>query len=240
MKREVFISKFNEYFQKNESKFFSFSIEVKEFTNDLEFKEKYYERFIPFFENIGVKNKYSILDKIENNKRYDDYYEEDNPDSEFCAFICQININNLYDMIKNVENYKEYKKDIFRIEGKENKGLYDTFFATLPVDEINHPNPRKDISFDGIFDVNNNDYKYFQKWSFGFKDLKDLKNWIMTDENQERLENSNCILKKITLDEDYIINGNKQLIFQSEKILNEETIDWKEIIKYNKNIKFKK
>lgn len=243
MNRNNFTKKFNTYFQKNESNFFHFNIETKEFSDEIEFKEKLYQLFIPFFEKINIRNKYDILEKVENNKQYDAYYEEDNPDSEFCSFACKININHLYDVIKKVENYHQDKIEIFRIESKGSRGLYDTLFASLPVDEINHPNPRDDIKFKGIFDQDNNDYKYFKKWSFGFNDLSELKNWLMTEENQQKVEATGCVIKKITIDQDFVIPGNKQLIFQMEEKLSEEIIQWNQLYKEkiqklaNENIK---
>lgn len=239
MDRQNFIDTFNEYFQKNESRFFHFNIEVKNSSNELEFNENLHQLFIPFFDSINVKNKYAILNKVENNKQYDAYYEEDNPDSEYCSFTCQININNLYDIVKKSENYHQDKVDIYRIESGSNKGLYDTFFAALKVDETNHPNPREDIQFNGIFDPHNNDYKYFKKWHFGFENLQDLKNWLITDENLTKVGNSGCIIKKITVDKNYVINGYKQLIFQLDEKLSEEIIDWKEINKSTKELYLK-
>lgn len=234
MDRQNFIDKFNEYFKKNESRFFHFNIEVKEYNNELEFKENLYQLFIPFFESINIKNKYDILDKVENNKRYDEYYEEDNPDSEYCSFSCQININLLYDMIKKVEKYHQEMISIYRIESKDNKGLYDTFFASLSVDEIHHPSPRDDESFNGIFDKNNNDYKYFQKWSFGFESLKELKDWLITEENVNKLQNIGGVIKEITIDKNYVIKGNKQLIFQNNQKESEKNLPWNCLNKKNK------
>lgn len=238
MNRENFIHRFNTYFEKNDTKFFHFSIEVKEYQNHLEFNENLYQKFMPFFENMNIKNKYDILDKVENQKQYDAYYEEDNPDSEFCSFTCKININNFYDVIKKVENYPREEIDIFRIEGSNNKSLYDTFFAALPVDEIHHPNPREDPKFDGIFDKNNNDYNYYQKWKFAFSNLKELKNWIINEENKQKLEDKGCIIKKITIDKNYVIEGHKQLIFQDQEKVNETTVSWLLLEKEN-NLKLK-
>lgn len=237
MNRKLFISKFNEHFKENENNFFNFSIETKDFSSDLEFKEKIYELFMPFFKKIGIKNKFSILEKIENNKTYDDYYEEDNQNSEFCSFKCKININHLYDVIKKVENYSQNNVEIFRIENKKNNGLYNTFFAGIDVDENSHPDPNKDVSFAGIFDLKNSDYKYSQKWSFGFNSLKEIKDWLITEENQSKLEKSECFIKKITIEEDYVIEGHKQLIFKLEKKISEEIIAWKELNKYIKKQK---
>ena len=231
MNRNNFIKNFNIYFQKNESKFFHFNIEIKDFSSEVEFNEKLYQIFIPFFEKINIKNKYEILEKVENNKQYDAYYEEDNPDSEFCSFACKININHLYDVIKKVENYHQVKIEVFRIEDKEKQGLYNTFFSSLAVDENHHPNPREDSNFKGIFDQDNNDYKYFKKWSFGFNDLNDLENWLMNQENQKKVQDTGCLIKKITIDRDFVISGNKQLIFQMEEKIIEEIIDWKKITK---------
>lgn len=226
MNRETFINQFNAYFEKNETKFFHFSIETRDSQNKLEFKENLYQKFIPFFESINMKDKYDILDKVENNKRYDAYYEEDNPDSEFCSFACKINLNDLYDVIKKVEGYQEDKVEIFRIESESQKGLYDTFFASLPVDEIHHPNPRKDPQFVGIFDNHNNDHYYYQKWSFAFSNLQQLKDWLITEENVQKVQDKGCVIKKITIDKDYVIEGNKQLIYKKEEKLNEEIVSW--------------
>lgn len=235
MDRKTFIDKFNHYFKKNESKFFHFNIEVKEYANELEFNENLHQLFIPFFESLGIKNKYKILDKVPNGKDYDAYYEEDNPDSEYCSFRCIININQMYDIIKVIENYPQEIIEIYRIETKDNKGLYDSFFGTLSVDAIHHPNPREDDKFEGIFDNHSNDYHYMKKWHFGFADLQDVKNWLMTEENQIKLMDIGGVVKKITIDKHDVIEGHKQLIFQKSEKVNEDIVDWKNI---NKN-KFK-
>lgn len=232
MDRKNFIDKFNTYFEKNDSIFFHFNVEVKEYANNLEFNENLHQLFIPFFESIEIKNKYQILDKINNHKNYDVYYEEDNPDSEFCSFKCEININELYDIIKKVEKYPVETVEVYRIETNDNRGLYDTFFAALPVDEIHHPNPRLDTNFLGIFDNYNNDYNYMNKWSFGFANVEDIKNWLLTEENQQKLQTIGGTIKQITIDKNYVIYGNKQLIFKKEEKIAENVIDWKLLPQY--------
>ena len=100
MNRKEFQQKFNIYFQKNENSIFHFNILIKESSNEVEFNESLHQFFIPFFKYIKIKNKYQILNKIKLNKSYDSYYEEDNPNSKFCAYNCQINVNELFDIIK--------------------------------------------------------------------------------------------------------------------------------------------
>lgn len=231
MDRQSFINKFNDYFKKNESRFFHFNIEVKEYKNELEFNENLHQLFVPFFEELGIQNKYKILDKIPNHKNYDAYYEEDNPDSEFCSFTCMININQMYDIVKVMENYHQEMVDVYRIETKDNKGLYDSFFGALSVDAIHHPNPREDERFEGIFDNHSNDYTYMRKWHFGFSNIQDVKNWLMTEENQIKLINIGAVIKKITIDKNYVIEGHKQLIFQMSEKVNEDIVDWNNIKK---------
>lgn len=238
MDRKNFLETFNTYFEKNESRFFHFDILVKEYSNELEFNENLHQLFIPFFDSISLKNKYQVLDKINLYKNYDSYYEEDNPDSQFCCFNCKININELYDIITKVESYSKENIEVYRVETNDDRGLYDTFFAALPVDEINHPSPRDDKNFTGIFDHHNNDYNYMQKWNFGFENLVDVKNWLLSEKNISTLKNIGAGIRKITIDKNYVINGNKQIIFQKEEKLSETILELNvlQTIKFNQPI----
>jgi len=226
MNRHNFIETFNHFFEKNDSKRFYFNILVKEYSNDVEFKENLYHKFFDFFSKIELKNKYSILEKVNLNKRHDCYYEEENPDSEFCSFECDINLHELYDVIKESENYPSRKMEIFRVESKDGNGLYSTGFASKKVNETHHPCPLDDKNFEGIFDKHTNDYKYQKEWYFAFEKLEDIQSWLINDYNKNELKEKGAIIKKFIIDENYIIKGNKQIIFKKDKVLRSYDVDW--------------
>ena len=92
-----FLNTFNEYFQKNENPFYFFNILVKDSSNKLEFNEAIFLHFMPFFQEIKIKNKIDLIKNLNFQKQYDSYFEEDNPSSEFCCFNCHLNINQLFD-----------------------------------------------------------------------------------------------------------------------------------------------
>lgn len=226
MNRNNFIEVFNHFFDKNESKRFYFNVLVKEYANELEFKENLHQKFFDFFETIGLKNKSMILEKLNLNKRHDCYYEEENPESEFCSFECDINLHELYDVIKDVEKYPSREIEIFRVESKDGNGLYSTGFAAKKVSEIHHPCPLDDKKFEGIFDRNTNDYKYQKEWYFAFEKLEDIHSWLMNDYNKNELKEKGSVIKKYIIDENYIIKGNKQIIFKKDKVLQSYDVDW--------------
>lgn len=233
MNRKNFIKAFNNYFQREEGSFFNFYINVSELSNQLEFNEKLHQLFLPFFESIGIKNKYKILDKTSSATNYKSYYEEETIYRKYFSVNCLLNINEMYDVIKKIENYPDRPTNIYRIEGIEGRSINHTFFKNLPDHASSRPNYETDRAFLGIF--NQDSAKYTNKWNFGFSNYKDLKDWLIEDENLKKLQNIGGVIKRFTVDEDYVIRGEKQLIFQKEEKIKEEIVSWDSLNPEHKN-----
>lgn len=232
MNRKQFLNTFNEYFQKNENPFYFFNILVKDSSNKLEFNEAIFLHFMPFFQEIKIKNKIDLIKNLNFQKQYDSYFEEDNPSSEFCCFNCHLNINQLFDQIKKLEGFSSNLTKIYRLETSLAHGLYDSFFASKKINLDNQPCPFDDPTFIGIFDRNHNDYKYQKEWFFGFSDKKDLLNWI-SDASEpnllSQLQSKGIVIKEYIIDDDFVINGHKQLIFQKSQHQSSCIISWDEL-----------
>ena len=87
-------------------------------------------------------------------------------------------------------------------------------------------------NFIGIFDKNHNDYKYQKEWFFGFSNKKNLLNWI-SDESEpnllSQLQSKGIVIKEYIIDDDFVINGHKQLIFQKSQQQSSCIISWDEL-----------
>ena len=110
--------------------------------------------------------------------------------------------------------------------------MYDSFFASKKINLDNQPCPFDDPSFIGIFDKNHNDYKYQKEWFFGFSNKKNLLNWI-SDESEpnllSQLQSKGIVIKEYIIDDDFVINGHKQLIFQKSQHQSSCILSWDEL-----------
>lgn len=154
----------------------------------------------------------------------------------------EVNLNEIYDHIINEHNILGQNKKLYRIESQDNLGIYNAGGFYLLSEKSN--NKRKDPAYDDnlnhIFD-SINDYSasgYKTKWNFAFENIEDLKEWISDKETYINLrdDNRHFHIKEIYVPENMIIVGNKQVIFQSEKI---RTINKIEIKIFEKDFNLK-
>lgn len=157
------------------------------------------------FENFFIMNdikeiSYDFLPKIEL-----DYYELEDDN---VVFDVTFNVNELYEAYK--DRYKTNYIEVYRVEGKNNKGLYGQNIKIEDSDNRPAPHLDGDISliFDGTITAND---EYRRKFIFGFKNIEQLKEWIK-DIDMTELE-----IKKYKVPDYYVVEGNKQIIFKEEE-----------------------
>lgn len=228
--REDFIETFNNYIKDDTSSSFhyTFDILVEDYKSGKQAGRNYLQAFLHAqdIHPIVVDN---IMKDIVIKSEFDSYYEEDEDNTgEFCRFNCKVNIDQLYDLYIIHSNFNLHTKQIYRIESRENDGLYSGVFAKLDVDEHLHPAPFKDPAFKRIFSEPGRvqDEPYQDNWYFAFSNLQDLKSWTINDDNIKQLHDHGYIIKKITLPENFMIEGNKQTIFQKKYVVYEETLNF--------------
>lgn len=220
--RISFVEEFKEFFRVD-NVICSFGILVENYSNEDEFNKKLWKKFGVFFEQSGIHR--DAVNNMPIKKDYDHYYDEDHPDSKYCRFNCEINLHVLYDYIKDVLGITSTVSEVYRLEAKKGDGLYSTRFAGRYV-EGSHPGPMEDNSFQGIFCSKTIGNEFSRKWFFGFKLLDDVKNWV--GDNYDLIK-GDVVVKKYLVEEDYLIHGNKQSIFQKQHILGCEIINWNEV-----------
>lgn len=169
------------------------------------------------YESLNISNGY-LLSKGELDFEYDYYYEDDNPDSDYCQYKADLNLNILYDKLveSHVINNPELIS-LYRIETAGHKGLYDGvgYNILLSAPEDKHPGPEKDLKFMKIFDHNGYllDNMYKSKWMFAFADENQFKEWISTKAVFDQLVEADFKLNKITIKADNAIIGDAQAIY---------------------------
>ncbi len=189
--------------------------------NELFIKIKYNKDYESFFIENKIKEiSNSVLPKIEL-----DYYELEDYDQ--VVFNVTLNVNELYDAYKN--EYKTNYVEVYRVEGNDGNGLYQ---QNIKIENNkNRPSPYQDGDISLIFNGSMTDNNPYQKeYIFGFKDLNQLKEWI------KDIDMSNLIIKKYKIPENYVIEGEKQIIFKKEESEFIENID---INNLNKKVKLK-
>lgn len=226
MKRLDFIENFNLQFKNSEFNY-AFDIDILEYDNKNQFKNALNKKFDFFLDNekLSLETLNSLIEK-----NYDDCYEEDEPDSPWCRYNCKINLHELYDaVILNSENALD-TAIIYRVENSFEQGLYSGFFASHPINPENQPNPMVDKNFKGIFDEDFR-YKtpYTEQWYFGFNSLKEVKNWLQKEDIFEKLNQNGFKVKKIWIPQNFVIQGNQQLIFKKNQTIWKYSLNWQDL-----------
>lgn len=185
------------------------------------------------YESLNISNGY-LLTKNDMNIEYDYYYEDDNPDSEYCQYLSTLNLNILYDkLIENKIINNSNSITLYRIETKDHKGLYDGigYNILLNAEDYNHPGPEKESKFMQIFAHRGNlvDNPYKTKWMFAFSDEKQIKDWLSNKVVFDLLVKADFQLKKITINENNAIVGDSQAIYIGKTVEKIETLPLKSI-----------
>ena len=187
----------------------------------------------PMYESLNIANGH-LLSKGDIDFEYDYYYEEDNPDSDYCQYRANLNLNILYDTLidKKIINNNDLVS-LYRIETANHKGLYDGigYNILLNAEDYNHPGPEKDPKFMEIFAHRgpflNNEYK--RKWMFAFSDDTQIKEWLSNKVVFDLLIESGFHINKITVNLDNAILGDYQAIYIGTAVEKSEIIPLKTI-----------
>jgi len=174
-------------------------------------------RLESMYESLNITNGH-FLTKGDIDFKYDYYYEEDNPDGDYCQYLANLNLNKLYDKLidsKAINNNEMIT--LYRVETKDNKGLYDGIGYTilLNTEDYNHPGPEKENKFMNIFAHTGHlsDNKYKAKWLFAFSDEDQLKGWLGNKTVYDLLVKHEFQLKMITINSSKAIIGDSQVIY---------------------------
>jgi len=238
MSRQEFIEKCKTNLDIKEA-FFYLDVDVRDYSDKEEFQKELLNNLNPILSilNIDKKEIARFIEPISYRKDYDSYYEEDNEDSEFCRFNCLFNLHEIYDRYLTGYATDLPNKTIYRVEKESGEGLYDGRFASIGVDIDRHPSPADDAAI-GVFfksDPASRNVKYQKKWSFGFSNIEDAKNWINDSNLIDKLKEDGYVLKEFTLPSNFIIEGFKQTIFQKKYTIKEESFDL-DLVKNNKKL----
>lgn len=180
------------------------------------------------YESLNISNGI-FLSKSDIDIEFDHYYEDDNPDSDYCQYLSNINLNILYDKLidqKIISN--DELISLYRIETSNHKGLYDGigYNILLNAEEYNHPGPEKDPKFMEIFAHRGPflDNEYKRKWMFAFSNEKQIKEWLSNKVVFDLLVEHEFKLNKITIKADNAILGDYQAIYIGQKIEKSEIV----------------
>lgn len=231
MNRNDFIKSFQEYYNTTEINYL-FTVDVNELNEGEIGAKEYLKPFLSYLKlNDNTKN--NILSnttiRVDFDWGYSEGDEEEDYDENICRFQCKINLHQFYDQFVLQNNFNLPVTTIYRIENNNKKGLYDCFFAAIKGCPINQPSPLDDQAFNGIFeednrlDINLSNYK--RTWYFSFSSLNDVKAWLLEDSNAEKLKEKEFFINKITIPSSFVIEGNKQTIFQKAHIAFEQKLD---------------
>lgn len=203
------------------------------------------------FENKPSNN--DITDKIKNefpfplNEKQLSFFKvepdwgfmEDNEDYEGWRYYAKVELNEIFDFMisSNNDNVKNITT-IYRIENKENQGIYSAGFGYSLLNPGEAPHKDGNISF--VFRKNVTDY--MKNWIFGFKNKEQIKTWIDLNDKEKilKLENNGLNLVEIKINKNKIVEGEEQVIFKKEDILSKKIIsltNQKNTLSSRKNIK---
>ena len=158
-------------------------------------------------------------------KEIDWDYCDKHPDDDTYCFRTSINLNILYDELIILNNINTPLTTIYRISTVDNRGLYDSFFASLSVED-HHPSPSLEDTIKSIFNHNlkgdNMGYKY--NWNFGFETVELAYKWI-GDSNINRLSSEGFKLSSIKIPSAFVVHGNSQSIYQEAKVTERSFLD---------------
>ncbi len=147
------------------------------------------------------------------------------PEKQIEKDLLKFNINELYDYIINENNLLGQNIKLYRIESKDNLGIYDAGGLYLFDENENNLrlDPYNDKKLNHIFN-SFNDYdiekKYKSKWKFAFENKEDLNKWIGSGITYSNIINDNrgFHVKELLVPENMVIKGEQQVIYKSENV----------------------
>lgn len=167
----------------------------------------------------NYKNEFSIFNLTNLN------IEKFSPEKQFENNFLRFNINELYDHIINEHNLLGQNIKLYRIESKDNLGIYDAGGLYLfDEDEKDFRlDPFNDKKLNNIFNSMNDydiDKKYKSKWKFAFQNKEDLNKWIGGKKTYQNILNDNRSfhIKELLVPENMVIKGDNQVIYKSEHV----------------------
>lgn len=180
------------------------------------------------YESLNISNG-PLFVKGDLDIEFDHYYEDDNPDSDYCQYLSNLNLNILYDkLIDQKIISSDELVSLYRIETPNQKGLYDGigYNILLNAEEYNHPGPEKDPKFMEIFAHRGPflDNEYKRKWMFAFSDENQIKDWLSNKVVFDLLVEHDFKLNKITIKAENAILGDYQAIYLGQKIEKSEIV----------------
>lgn len=189
-------------------------------------------RLEAMYESLNISNGH-LLSKGDIDFEYDYYYEEDNPDGDYCQYRANLNLNILYDtLIDNKIISNNDMVSLYRIETANHKGLYDGigYNILLNAEDYNHPGPEKDLKFMQIFSHRGPfmDNEYKSKWMFAFSDESQMKEWLSNKVVFDLLVDNNFHVNKVTLKAGNAILGDSQAIYIGKSVEKTEILPLKE------------
>lgn len=199
-----------------------------EFLRNNKFLQKEHQLF---FKNIGLN--FNLEDV--SNFDYKIKLDMDTLEVEGKEIYCiSLNPNHLYDIW--VDKNKENKKSIvFRLENEKGEGVYTARGCGFLFRNISNIQvaPERDGEISFIFSNNffksKEEIKYAKKWFFGFKNIEQYKKWFSIEE-RNKIKKLGLKLNKYEVDENYVVEGQNQIIFikeKSNKIQNKNTKKYK-------------
>lgn len=204
MNRKKFLNSFSDFYI-NKYGILEQNIDSSENNPD---KEKILNDFI---KTLPLENKDDLYTKFNIKEDWD--YMTDDPENDDWRFIVKCNLNELYDFIQ-VED--SHSRTIYRICDLENKGVYFKGCGTFL--NSNQGSPYEDKNFKYIFPdiIYKSDYQ--SKWLFACKDYDQLKIWLNNEDNIKKLSERGMLLAKITIPENFLIEGKEQVIFNKDHV----------------------
>lgn len=180
-------------------------------------KEKY--TFMPFLRKSGEPFKFPPPKK-------DTLY--------FVAY--SIKMHELYDEYIVNSPFNLSVKKVYRFENKNGYGLYSDENLNVCNDTYNecHPYPQDDNNFYNFFRKSREEYdvpQYSKKWFFGFASIEDARLWLNGSLTQDITGEYYSVkehfqLKEIYVPEPFVIEGNHQVIFRNEYVINKKVLNF--------------
>jgi hypothetical protein len=147
-----------------------------------------------------------------------------------------LNLFGLYDALVRKGHIEPNKKDdkigyIYRVEDKNSRGPYQRpHIKNVEIMECNPP-PKDDLSFCSFLysrlncPITGRGTTISKGYLFGFKDITSLKRWFLkNNELNQEVSVLNFNIVKIKINKNNIIQGNKQIMFNSDKILDKSIV----------------
>lgn len=162
------------------------------------------------------------------------FMEDNEEDYDYWRYTSKVDLNEIYDiLIKEKKDVNIVK--IYRIENKEEKGIYSVGLGYTFLKPGESPHKDGDISL--VFRENVTDY--MRKWQFAFKNKDQIEMWLDFEDKEKLLsmKSKGLNLVEIKIDRQKIVEGNEQVIFKPTDVLEKKIIEMK-LIENKKGRKF--